>query len=226
MKEQLLKLRDTLGEKKQVSDMVYCTLREGLATGVLRPGFRLKEEELAEWFQLSRTPVREAIKKLDMEGLTTTDSVHGCIIRELKLDECLDTLEMLEWLRTAAIDFLKGHIPRSILMRLEANLRHGESLHDPIQCYDNNVEFHALLIKATGNTELIQITQRLEFKERIIVNNILAYDFSPDYVQRHRELLKAVISNDEAFLKEFAAHNLEKANKYMNALISKSIGQT
>lgn len=220
MKEQLLKIRDKLGEKKQVSDMVYCTFKEAIATGILAPGFRLKEEELADWFQISRTPVREAIKKLEMEGLTTTDSTHGCIIHELQLDECLDTLEMLEWLRTAAIYFLKGRIPRTILMRLEANLHHGKTLKDPIQQYDNNVEFHSLLIKATGNTELIQITKRLEFKERIIVNNILTYNYSPNYVQHHRELLQAIIDNDTNFIKEFAIQNQEKANKYMNDLIS------
>ena len=93
-------------------------------------------------------------------------------------------------------------------MRLEANLHYGKTLTDPIQQYDNNVEFHALLIKATGNTELIQITKRLEFKERIIVNNILTYTFSPDYVQHHRELLQAIVDNDAEFIKKFAILNI------------------
>lgn len=70
MKEQLLKICEKLGEKKQVSDMVYCTFKEAIATGILTPGFRLKEEELANWFQISRTPIREAIKKLEILNLS------------------------------------------------------------------------------------------------------------------------------------------------------------
>ncbi len=224
MKEKLLQLKESLGKKRQVSDTLYCTLKEALVTGVLQPGFRLKEEELADIFQVSRTPVREAIKKLEIEELVTFDTVHGCVIRELKLNECLDTLEILEWLRNASIDFLKGHIPRTILMMLEANLRHGESLTDPLQQFENNVEFHSLLIQATGNTELLTITQRLEFKERIIANNILPPQYSPDYVQYHRELLKAIINNDQTFIKEYAAKNHEKANAYMNHLINHQLG--
>ena len=86
MKEQLLEISKKLGEKKQVSDMVYCTFKEAIATGILTPGFRLKEEELANWFQISRTPVREAIKKLEMEGLTTIDSTQMCIRDSLQCD--------------------------------------------------------------------------------------------------------------------------------------------
>ena len=219
MKEELLTLRDNLGDKKQVADMIYCTLKEALATGIMNPGFRLKEEELASWFQVSRTPVREAIKNLESEGYAATDPVHGCIIRELKLDECLDTLELLEWLRTAAIDFLGSHIPRTILMQLEANLRYGETLTDPIQQYDNNVEFHSLLIRATGNSELIQITKRLEFKERIIVNNILAYQYAPDYVSHHRMLLRSILEGDRDAISDYTIHNKEKSTEYMNQLI-------
>lgn len=219
MLDQLLEIKKRIGEKKQVSDLLYHTLKEAIATGVIPPGFRLKEEELADWFEVSRTPVREAIKRLEYEGFVTSDHLHGSIVRRFELDECLDTLEVLEWLRSVAIDFLEGRIPRSILMQLEANLRKGEKLTEPVDKFENNVEFHSLLIRATGNSELIKITQRLEFRERTIANNILRYQFDDYYVEKHRELLKAIIENNTAYLQNYKAQNKENANKYMNMLI-------
>lgn len=219
MKEELLAIKEKYTDVPQVSDMLYQTFKEALICGVLKPGARLREEELADIFQVSRTPVRETIKRMENEGLVTTDHIQGSIIKKLQLDECLDTLEVLEWLRTAAIDFLKGRIPRSFLMRLEANMRHGETLTDSRKQYDNNQEFHFLLIKATGNVELIRIVERLQFKEKIIAYNILPFSYEQDYVEKHRQLMKAIVDDDKEFLEEYAVHNNSMVQKYMNQLI-------
>lgn len=219
MKDKLLKLKEKYSGISQVSDMLYQVFKDALICGIFKPGCRLKEEELADIFQVSRTPVRETIKRLENEGLVTTDHVQGTIVKKLMLDECLDTLEVLEWLRTAAIDFLKGRIPRSFLMRLEANMRHGETLTDPARQYENNLEFHFLLIKATGNTELIRITERLQFKEKIIAYNILPFSYEDNYVEKHRRLIAAIIDNDKEYLEQYSVENNELAQKYMNQLI-------
>ena len=154
MDPQIQILRTQLVEKKQASDTLYCTIKEAIATGLLSMGTRLREEELAEVFDVSRTPVREAMKKLEMEQLIQSNSVSGSTVRTLSVDECLDTLEVLELLRAAACNLLIGRIPRSLLMVLEQNTRKGEHLKDSFQRYENNAEFHDLLVKATGNSAL------------------------------------------------------------------------
>ena len=116
MDPQIQILRTQLVEKKQASDTLYCTIKEAIATGLLSMGTRLREEELAEVFDVSRTPVREAMKKLEMEQLIQSNSVSGSTVRTLSVDECLDTLEVLELLRAAACNLLIGRIPRSLLM--------------------------------------------------------------------------------------------------------------
>ncbi len=225
MLEKLLHIRNSIGEKKQVSDLLYCTLKEAIANGTIPPGYRLKEEELADWFDVSRTPVREAIKRLEYEGFVTSDHLRGSIVRQFELNECLDTLEVLEWLRNLAIDFLEGRIPRALLMQLEANLRRGDTLSDPHAQFENNVEFHSLLIQATGNTELIKITRRLEFREKTIANNILLYKYEENYVQNHRDLLKAIIENNKEYIGNYKLRNMEHVNKYMNMLIGKFLDE-
>lgn len=220
MREELLQLKEKFSSTKQVSEMLYLVFKEALICGIFKPGFRLKEEELADIFEVSRTPIRETIKRMDNEGLVTTDHVQGTIVKKLKLDECLDTLEVLEWIRSAAIDFLRGRIPRSYLMRLEANLRYGEKLTDPYKQYENNLEYHFLLIKATGNTELIRIAERLQFKERIICYNILPFSYEENYVEKHRKLLQSIIENDKNALSLYIEENSKLAQKYMNQLIA------
>ena len=65
MDMQIQALRTQMVEKKQASDTLYYTVREAIATGLLPMGTRLREEDLAEAFDVSRTPVREAMKKLE-----------------------------------------------------------------------------------------------------------------------------------------------------------------
>ncbi|MGI5936352.1 MAG: GntR family transcriptional regulator [Oscillospiraceae bacterium] len=125
MDPQIMALRTRIIEKRQASDTIYHTIKEGIATGLLPMGTRLREEDLAEVFDVSRTPVREAMKKLEIERLIETNSSSGSIVRVLTVDECLDTLEVLELLREAACNMLMGRIPRSLLMVLEQNTRNG-----------------------------------------------------------------------------------------------------
>lgn len=220
MKEELLQIKKKYSSQTQVSEMLYQIFKEALIKGILVPGFRLKEEELAELFDVSRTPVREAVKRLETEGLVTTDRINGSTIKKLQLDECLDTLEVLEFLRSASNEFLLGRIPRTYLLRLEANMRYGESLTDPMKQFENNLEFHYLLICATGNKELIRIVDPLQFKEKIIAYNILPPEYEESYVTKHRTLIKAIIDGDKSAIASYAEENNAMAQKYMNRLIS------
>lgn len=133
MNAQIAALQTHIVKKKQVSDTIYYTIREAIAVGLLPMRTRLREEELASVFDVSRTPVREAIKKLEIEQLIETNNVSGSIVRALTVDECLDTLEVLELLRGSACNILMGRIPRPVLMVLEENTRKGNQLTDPAQ---------------------------------------------------------------------------------------------
>ncbi len=101
MDPQIQALRTQIVEKKQASDTLYHTVKEAIATGLLPMGARLREEDLAEAFDVSRTPVREAMKQLEIERLVETSRSSGSIVRLLTVDECLDTLEVLELLRAS-----------------------------------------------------------------------------------------------------------------------------
>lgn len=219
MEQQILALRSQIIEKKQASDTLYCTIKEAIATGLLPMGTRLREEELAEVFDVSRTPVREAMKKLEMEQLIQSNSANGSIVRMLTVDECLDTLEVLELVRASACNLLMGRIPRTLLMVLEQNTRKGESLKESFQRYENNAEFHDLLVKATGNSVLDKLNQQLSFTERTINHTILPVHYADNYAERHRALVRAIVDNDEEAVRRELEHSKQKVEEYMRRII-------
>ena len=219
MDPQLLALRSQLVEKKQASDTLYHTVREAIATGLLSMGTRLREEDLAEAFDVSRTPVREAMKKLEIERLIETSSANGSIVRLLTVDECLDTLEVLELLRASACSMLLGRIPRSLLMVLEQNTRRGAKLTDAAQQYENNVEFHELLVRAAGNSVLAKLSEQLSFTERMIHNTVLPVRYADDYAEHHRMLVKAIMDNNQEAVQRELNHSKEKVDEYMRRIV-------
>lgn len=219
MNPQIELLKSQMVKKAQASDTIYHTIREGIATGLLPMGTRLREEDLAEVFDVSRTPVREAIKKLEIEQLVESNSVNGSVVRKLSVDECLDTLEVLEQLRSVACNMLMGRIPRSLLMVLEQNTRKGMHLTDSSQRYENNSEFHNLLIKATGNSVLSKLSDQLSFTERMINNTILPVSYQQNYAEHHRRMLKAIVDSDVTILQTELAHSREMAERYMRLIV-------
>ena len=206
-------------QKKQISDTLYHTIREGIATGLLPMGARLREEELAEAFDVSRTPVREALKKLEMENLIESSSSDGTVVRLLSVDECLDTLEVLELLRGSACELLLGRIPRSMLMVLEQNTRKGDQASGSFQQYENNAEFHDLLIKATGNSVLAKLNNQLSFTERMINNTVLPVSFAPDYASHHRAMVRAIVDSNRESLRQELQHSRNKVELYMREIV-------
>ena len=219
MDMQIQALRTQMVEKKQASDTLYYTVREAIATGLLPMGTRLREEDLAEAFDVSRTPVREAMKKLEIERLVETSSTSGSIVRLLTVDECLDTLEVLELLRASACSMLLGRIPRALLMVVEQNTRRGTKLTDAAQQYENNIEFHELLVRATGNSVLAKLSEQLSFTERMINNTVLPVRYAADYAEHHRMLMKAIVDNDQEAVQRELEHSRQKVEEYMRRIV-------
>ena len=219
MDMQIQALRTQMVEKKQASDTLYYTVREAIATGLLPMGTRLREEDLAEAFDVSRTPVREAMKKLEIERLVETSSTSGSIVRLLTVDECLDTLEVLELLRASACSMLLGRIPRALLMVLEQNTRRGTKLTDAAQQYENYIEFHELLVRATGNSVLAKLSEQLSFTERMINNTVLPVRYAADYAEHHRMLMKAIVDNDQEAVQRELEHSRQKVEEYMRRIV-------
>ena len=115
--ENLTKLN--LDEYKPLRDVVFENLRGAIVEGRLKPGERLMEVQLAEQLGVSRTPVREAIRKLELEGLVVMLPRKGAYVANMSLKDLIDVLEIRASLEGLAASLAAERITDEDIKKLE-----------------------------------------------------------------------------------------------------------
>lgn len=177
-------------------DVIFNTLRDAIVTGELKPGERLMEVALAEKMGVSRTPVREAVRRLEMEGLVTMVPRKGTHVAELTVKDIMDVLEV-----RAALDRLATEL--AAMRARPENIRQLENLHKQyIACLEKeniqgaikkDVEFHEVIYNAAGNSKLTSVAGNL--REQIYRFRVLYMkDFSnaEEVLKEHQAILQAL----------------------------------
>lgn len=149
-----------------VTEAIVRSIQRGIYEGRYVPGQRLCEADLTRALQVSRGPVREALRRLEADGIVEMRLNSGARIRRLSNDDVRDFLEMMEMLSglAARLCAQKG-IDSAALTRLDDILQEGAALHDggdffgAARCRDH---FYALLTRASGNQELAKAMSRLQ----------------------------------------------------------------
>ena len=178
------------------SDAVHATLREAILSGVLRPGARLAEEELAGRFTVSRTPVREAILRLEVERLAERRSRRGLVVATITPDEILDLYVVRQAVDAHAAYLAAQHASPLERQRLERThermlqaLERGE-LADLVQL---NLQFHEAIGHAAHSALLMQFMVEVHHRVRRFTTTTFAYrDRARTALEEHRELIDAI----------------------------------
>src|SRR5699024_6703055 len=154
------KLKVNMNEYLPLRDVVFNTLRQAIITGEFAPGERLMEIALANRLGVSRTPIREAIRKLELEGLVVMIPRRGAEVARITEKDLRDVLEVRASLEELAIglacerrtDEEIGELRRA-LEKFREVLREG----DVTKIAESDVDFHDIIFSATQNARLIQI---------------------------------------------------------------------
>ncbi|NLN64557.1 MAG: GntR family transcriptional regulator [Clostridiaceae bacterium] len=193
-------------------DVIYNTLRDAIVSGDLKPGERLMEVTLAEKMGVSRTPVREAVRKLELEGLVTMIPRKGTHVAELSVKDIMDVLEVRTALDKLATELAAERIRQD-------NFRHLENIHKQYISYlkkenlqgaiKKDVEFHEVIYDASGNNKLKSVAANL--REQIYRFRVLYMkDFSnaEDVLTEHEQILKALEENNPKEAGRLAAEHI------------------
>lgn len=225
--ENLTKLN--LDNYKPLRDVVFENLREAILEGKLKPGQRLMEVQLAEQLGVSRTPVREAIRKLELEGLVVMLPRKGAYVANMSLKDILDVLEVRASLEGLAASLAAERISEDDINKLKdisEQFKKSTMESDVDALLKQDVEFHECIFKATNNKKLIQLINSLwEQVYRFRVTYMSDYDSSLNIVEEHRCLLEAIIKGDSELSKKYATEHIEKAEQFMidKAMINKDL---
>ncbi|MGQ9586070.1 MAG: GntR family transcriptional regulator [Anaerolineae bacterium] len=145
-------------------DQVYETLRDSILRGVLPPTYRLVEEELAGQLGVSRTPVREAIQRLQIEGLVVASSVRGFEVASVDPQDIEGTLDIRLLLESYAARRATTHMTAVQLEELQKIVRREQeclgsgSLDEMAEL---NRDFHTQLVAGSGNRTLVNLVEYL-----------------------------------------------------------------
>jgi DNA-binding GntR family transcriptional regulator len=206
-----------IGRKKSLGQHVYQDLRKTIIRGDIASGHRLVESQIAEVMGISRTPVREALHKLEREGLIGQREKGGFTIVGFTRDDIEETFGIRGALESYAAGLAAiRHRPEE-LVALE------KKIDDFQECLDSgrlkplvkiNTEFHQMLYALSGNTRLIAMIGTLRdqfyrYREMILKKKILARESNED----HRQMLKYIRKRDVAGTEELVKQHILKGQE-------------
>ena len=175
-------------------DVVFQTLRGAILKGDLKPGERLMELQLASKLGVSRTPIREAIRMLEQEGLAVTIPRKGAEVADITEKSLRDVLEVRKALEELAVQLACEKITQEELEELE---KAGENFKkvlnrskDITEVAEADVRFHDVIYMATDNQKLIHLLNKLrEQMYRYRVEYLKNPDVHEQLIQEHEEIV-------------------------------------
>lgn len=206
-----------------LSEAVFRSLCEAIRTGVYQPGDRLREEEVAQRLQVSRTPVRDAFGRLLTKRLVEPGGGRGLTIRRLNMPEVLELYTMREILEGAAARLAAQHISpaeidslHEIEEALEANAR------SPDEMARLNRRLHDTVIGAARNRYLDHALQELQDAIALLGRTTFSVEGRPTTAaQEHRDMVAAITSRDPARAEAAARAHIQGALKARLRLIQR-----
>jgi DNA-binding GntR family transcriptional regulator len=203
------------------ADAVYAALKQDILSGVLGPGAPLREEALGRSHAVSRTPVREALSRLENEGLASRHTRNGLVVSEVNADEIIDLYVLRETLEGLVARLAAERRTEIDLTRLELICNGAErALHagDTERAVRLGSEFHFVLRNVAGNRPLARaLIDVLELIQRYASS--LAVPGRPEQsLAEHVQLLAALRARDEAAAERLAMDHVRHVRNLRIAL--------
>lgn len=194
-------------------DVVFNTLREAILKGELKPGERLMELQLASKLGVSRTPIREAIRMLEQEGLAVTVPRRGAEVAKMTEKDMQDVLQVREALDRLAASIACECITKEELERLEqAMYDFEEAVHTQNikSIADTDMVFHDLIYQATRNPKLVMILNNLrEQMYRYRVEYLKDEKNYPVLLKEHREIFQGFVERNKELVTDSMCRHVE-----------------
>ncbi|MEW9124107.1 MAG: GntR family transcriptional regulator [Thermotaleaceae bacterium] len=207
-------------------DVVFDHLRNSIINGELKPGERLMEVQLAEQLGVSRTPVREAIRKLELEGLVVMVPRKGAYVADVSIKDILDVLEVRSVLEGLAAYLAAERMTEEELEELELISYHFK------RCIENgntegmiekDMQFHDRIFRSTRNTKLIQIAQSFQEQvQRFRITYFSEYNKPHDLLGEHQAILETIGNRDAVAAQQVAQQHIDNLENNIVNLAKKN----
>jgi DNA-binding GntR family transcriptional regulator len=218
----MTKLRQ-LRKIPNLTELTYASIKKSVLTGSYEPSFRLTEEFIASQLGISKSPVREALNRLEIEGLIRIEARRGAFVREFAAKEIRDLFRLRVVLELHSISTAK--ITPKLLQSLKNSIERTETIlkkGDRMAHVEEDLRFHRLIAEATCNEELCNVFENIQQKS--LLCRYKSYELSATSSPlAHRRIYKALVATDrdkaQAAMED---HIVYVRNRLLEALEKKS----
>jgi len=213
-------------EPKLLSEDIAESIKKAIIRGKFKPGEKISEGELAESMGTSRTPLREAFRKLENEGFIEIIPRKGAVVTEIYPEEASDLYQIKSVLEGLAAKLAMSRITEKEIDKLEKINEDLKSLidkNDIEMFYKTHQRFHEVFVKSSGNDRLIQMVRNLNdhFKRYGIVSLTLPGQFE-SATRQHAEIVEAFRQGDEKQVEAKVRKNVMTGGRVLVDHLSRS----
>ena len=206
-----------LDSYQPLREVVCESLRDAIRKGILKPGERIMEIKLAEELGVSRTPVREAIRKLELEGYVVMMPRRGTYGADMSIRDINEIFEIRTALESLSNGLAAEHITEDELEHLQRLLviiggyiKEG----DMDKIVETDIEFHDLLYHAARNNRLVGIISNLRDQLTRFRTLSMSYPGRLEAtLDEHRAIVEAIANGDGRSARKAAEHHMENSEK-------------
>jgi DNA-binding GntR family transcriptional regulator len=197
------------------SELAYQKLRQAIEAGELKPGQRVMEVEIADWLKVSRTPVREALRRLESEGMLEMEPRNGLVVASISRQAMLELYVMREVLEGTAARLCARNASDIELLELSELVKREAKLVDDLDALvRHNRQFHEAVHRGAHNRYLEKSLSAVNDSMWLLGRSqMLIPDRAQESVREHAELLKAIERRDPDAADEVARRHVQSARR-------------
>jgi len=218
-------IKKLISDVKPIRDIIHETLRNAILDGKIRPGERIVEKEYADRFEISRTPVREAIRKLEIEGLVEYIPRKGVVAKEIDAMDIMEIYLIRRNLESLAIKYVIQNITPAQIRELEDIIfetEEAEQKGDIDSVFQLSKEFNKRLLKAGRMPRLTALINSLqESNERIRRISMSHEERRTGAVKEHKAILQTIKEKDLKKAETLITGHLKKSEETVLKAIGK-----
>jgi DNA-binding GntR family transcriptional regulator len=219
-------MRGNAGAREVSRDLglaAYMRLKEAIEDGLMLPGTRVTEVELSDRFQMSRTPIREAIYRLESEGLLTHEPRRGLIVTQPDHQMVVELYTMREALEGTAARLAAQHASEAELATLsEINQKEPELFDNPRQLSRLNRRFHSLISMSAHNRYLLKSLENMASTIALLPTMLNLAGRAEQAHAEHKAILDAIVSRSPDAAEMAAREHIRSAGRWRIELLSRS----
>lgn len=205
--------------QKPLRELVYQELKHKILTGEIASKTRLMEIDLAEKMNVSRTPIREAIRELASDGLVTIEPRHGAYVSRISIKDLLDVFEVREDLEGLAAALAAQRISAEEKAELNRLARYYELVvekNSKQEIVEYDEKFHKFIVRCSGNDTLIHMVNQVQ--ELSLRFRYLYYDDFTRYEKmpsEHKAIKDAILDGDAVRAREEADRHVKELKEFL-----------